>query len=61
MVKEKVVSLDGVEAYLEAQTPEHGDICRRLVSEIRRCLPTSTARLYHGSPRGLSVRMLWSA
>jgi hypothetical protein len=50
MGKEKVVSPDGVEAYLEAQTPEHGDICRRLVSEIRRCLPASTARLYHGSP-----------
>src|ERR1700729_2228470 len=50
MVKKKVVGPDGVEAYLEAQTPEHGDICRRLVSEIRRCLPTSTARLYHGSP-----------
>ena len=50
MVKEKIVNPDGVEAYLEAQTPEHGDICRRLVSEIRRCLPKSTARLYHGSP-----------
>jgi hypothetical protein len=50
MVKEKVVCPDGVEAYLEAQTPEYGDICRRLVAEIRRCLPTSTARLYHGSP-----------
>jgi hypothetical protein len=50
MVKERVMSADGVEAYLEAQTPEHGDICRRLVSEIRRSLPTSTARLYHGSP-----------
>lgn len=50
MVKEEVASTDGVEAYLEAQTPEHGDICRRLVSEIRRCLPTSTACLYHGSP-----------
>ena len=50
MVKERIVNRDGVEAYLEAQTPEHGDICRRLVSEIRRCLPKSTARLYHGSP-----------
>ena|ERR1700733_12431825 len=50
MVKEKLVLPDGVEAYLEAQAPEHGEICRRLVSEIRRCLPTSTARLYHGSP-----------
>ena len=50
MVKEKVVNLDGVEAYLEAQTPEHGDICRRLVSEIQRCLPKAAARLYHGSP-----------
>jgi Domain of unknown function (DU1801) len=50
MVKEKIVKLDGVEAYLVAQTPEDGDICRRLVSEIRRCLPESTARLYHGSP-----------
>jgi hypothetical protein len=50
MVKEKIANPDGVEAYLEAQTPEQGDICRRLVSEIRRCLPRSTARLYHGSP-----------
>ena len=50
MVKEKLVNPDGVEAYLDAQSPEHGDICRRLVSEIRRCLPKSTARLYHGSP-----------
>jgi hypothetical protein len=50
MVKEKIVNPDGVEAYREAQTPQQGDICRRLVSEIRRCLPKSTARLYHGSP-----------
>jgi len=50
MAKEKIVNPDGVEVYLEAQTPEHGDICRRLVSEIQRCLPKSTARLYHGSP-----------
>jgi hypothetical protein len=50
MVKEKVVSSDAVEAYLEAQTAEHGEICRRLVSEIRFCLPKSTGRLYHGSP-----------
>ena len=50
MVKEKIVNPDVVGAYLEAQTPENGDICRRLVSEIRRCLPKSTARFYHGSP-----------
>ena len=50
MVKEKIVNPDGVQAYLDAQTPQHGDICRRLVAEIRRCLPQSTARLYHGSP-----------
>jgi hypothetical protein len=50
MVKEKIVNPDGVEAYLQAQTPEYGDICRQLVCEIRRCLPKSTARLYHGSP-----------
>ena len=50
VVKERIVDADGVEAYLEAQTPAHGEICRRVVSEIRRCLPTSTARLYHGSP-----------
>jgi len=50
MVKQKIVNPDGVEAYLEAQTPEHGNLCRRLVSEIRHCLPKSTARLYHGSP-----------
>jgi hypothetical protein len=50
MVKENIVKLDSVEAYLQAQTPDHGDICRRLVAEIRRCLPKSTARLYHGSP-----------
>jgi hypothetical protein len=50
MVKEKIVNPDGVETYLGAQTPEHGDTCRRLVAEIRRCLPRSTARLYHGSP-----------
>jgi hypothetical protein len=50
MVTEKIMQPDGVEAYLEAQTPEHGDIYRRLVSEIRRCLRKSTARLYHGSP-----------
>ena len=50
MVKQKGESPDGVEAYLEAQTPKHRGICRRLVSEIAQCLPTSTARLYHGSP-----------
>ncbi|MGO9946294.1 MAG: DUF1801 domain-containing protein [Steroidobacteraceae bacterium] len=50
MVKEKLVNPDVVEAYLEAQTLENGDICRRLVSEIRRCLPDSTAHFYHGSP-----------
>jgi hypothetical protein len=50
MVKDKIVSPNGVAAYLEAQTPAHRDICRHLVSEIRRCLPKSTARLYHGSP-----------
>src|ERR1700722_16645133 len=50
MAKEKIVNSDGVEAYLDAQTPEHGEICRRLVSEIRHSLPKSTARLYHGSP-----------
>jgi uncharacterized protein YdhG (YjbR/CyaY superfamily) len=50
MANKTIVNRDDVEAYLEAQTPEHGDICRRLVSEIRRCLPKSTARLYHGSP-----------
>jgi Domain of unknown function (DU1801) len=50
MVKEKIVNPDGIEAFLEAQTPERRAICRRLVSEIRRCLPKSTARLYHGSP-----------
>jgi hypothetical protein len=50
MVQEKLVSPDVVEVYLEAQTPENGDICRRLVSEIRRYLPESTAHFYHGSP-----------
>jgi hypothetical protein len=50
MVKEQIVNSDGIEAYLEAQTTEHGEICRQLVSEIRRCLPQSTERLYHGSP-----------
>jgi hypothetical protein len=50
MVKEKIVNPDGVKAYLEAQTQEHGDICRRLISEIRDCLPKATVRLYHGSP-----------
>jgi hypothetical protein len=50
MAKEKMVDPDGVEAYLEVQTPEYEDICRRLVSEIGRCLPNSKARLYHGSP-----------
>jgi hypothetical protein len=50
MVKQKIVNPDVVGAYLEAQTPENGDICRRLVSEIRRCLPKSAARFYHGSP-----------
>jgi hypothetical protein len=50
MVQLKNVNPDSVESYLEAQTPEHGDICRRLVAEIRRCLPMSSARLYHGSP-----------
>ena len=50
MVKEKIANADGVEVYLETQTPEHGEICRQLVSEIRRCLPKSTARLSHGSP-----------
>jgi len=50
MVKEKIAYTDAVEPYLEAQSPEHRKICRLLVSEIRRCLPSSTARLYHGSP-----------
>jgi Domain of unknown function (DU1801) len=50
MGKEKIVVPDGIQTYLEAQTPEHADICRRLLSEIRRCLPESSARLYHRSP-----------
>ena len=39
MVTEKISNSDGVEAYLQAQTPEHADICRHLVAEIRHCLP----------------------
>jgi hypothetical protein len=50
MIKKRIVKPDGVQAYVEAQNPEHGDLCRRLISEIRRCLPNATARLYHGSP-----------
>jgi hypothetical protein len=50
MVKENIADSDGVEAFLEAQTPEHAAICRRLFAEIRRGLPRATARLYHGSP-----------
>jgi hypothetical protein len=50
MVKARIVNPDDVQEYLEAQTPEDGDICRGLICEIRRCLPKSTARLYHGSP-----------
>jgi hypothetical protein len=50
MIKEQSANRDGVEAYLEAQMPEHRDLCRRLMSEIRRCLPNSAVRLYHGSP-----------
>jgi hypothetical protein len=49
-VNGKVVNPNGVEDYVEAQTPKHGDICRRLVTEIRRCLPKAAARIYHGSP-----------
>lgn len=38
MVKETIASPDGMEAYLQAQTPEQAEICRRLVAQIRRCL-----------------------
>jgi hypothetical protein len=41
---------DEIEAYLDLQSAEHGEICRHLVAEIRRCLPGATSRLYHGSP-----------
>jgi hypothetical protein len=56
MVEETIGSSGGIEAYLQAQAPEHADICRRLVAEIQRCLPKSTARLYHGSPAWFIVK-----